>query len=71
MKEQIKQAGKSFQFSVFKQASRFSSHSVTADLSVGDTAEAAEFFLADGVIVTGGCTGQQANPQDVRGKKLL
>lgn len=41
-------------------------HALTADVSLAETARAAEFFLADGVIVTGGSTGQPAQPDDVR-----
>ncbi|XP_037085492.1 uncharacterized protein F13E9.13, mitochondrial-like [Pollicipes pollicipes] len=44
---------------------KHSSHAVTADLSVGDTARAAQFFLADGVVVTGGSTGEPASPDHV------
>lgn len=45
----------------------FSSHSITADLSLIDIAEAAEFFLADGLAVTGSATGRPANPTDLSG----
>ncbi|EYB84828.1 hypothetical protein Y032_0309g2073 [Ancylostoma ceylanicum] len=45
---------------------KHSSHAVTADLSVGDVAEAAQFFLADGVIVTGRCTGHAADVTDIQ-----
>uniref|UniRef100_A0A914VY55 Uncharacterized protein n=1 Tax=Plectus sambesii TaxID=2011161 RepID=A0A914VY55_9BILA len=41
------------------------SHSITADLSLVDIAEAAEFFLADGLVVTGSATGRPANPADL------
>ncbi|CAI4227353.1 unnamed protein product [Auanema sp. JU1783] len=44
---------------------KHSSHSVTSDLSIGEVAQAAEFFLADGVIVTGNSTGKQADPKDL------
>lgn len=37
---------------------KHSSHAITADLSLGECAHAAEFFKADGVIVTGGRTGE-------------
>lgn len=36
---------------------KHAAHAVTADVGLGDTARAAEFFLADGVIVTGAETG--------------
>jgi membrane complex biogenesis BtpA family protein len=45
---------------------KHSSHAITADLSIAETAEAAEFFLADGVIVTGTSTGRAADPAEVR-----
>jgi membrane complex biogenesis BtpA family protein len=41
-------------------------HAITADVSIVDTAKAAEFFLADGVIVTGAATGEPASPDEVR-----
>lgn len=44
---------------------KHSAHAITADLGVGETARAAEFFLADGVIVTGEATGRTANPDEV------
>lgn len=44
---------------------KHSSHALTSDLSLADTAKAAHFFLADGVVVTGTETGSVTNPQDV------
>ncbi len=44
---------------------KHSSHSITADVSLAETAHAAEFALADGVIVTGAATGRQTEPDDV------
>lgn len=44
---------------------KHASHAITADLSIGDIAEGAEFFGADGVIVTGMATGQPTDPDDV------
>ncbi|HEU4406009.1 MAG TPA: BtpA/SgcQ family protein [Polyangiaceae bacterium] len=44
---------------------KHSSHSITADVSLLETAHAAEFFSADGVIVTGTATGAPALPSDV------
>lgn len=44
---------------------KHSSHAITADVSLGETAHAAEFFSADGVIVTGTATGTAALPEDV------
>ncbi|CAG9824347.1 unnamed protein product [Phaedon cochleariae] len=40
---------------------KHSSHAITNDISVGETAKAAEFFLSDGVILTGASTGDPAN----------
>lgn len=44
---------------------KHSSHAVTADVDVVETARAAEFALADGVIVTGTSTGRPADPAEV------
>jgi len=45
---------------------KHSAHAITADVSVVETARAAEFFLADGVIVSGVSTGEPASPVEVR-----
>ncbi len=44
---------------------KHSAHAVTADVSLVETAKAAEFFLADGLIVTGTATGEPAEAADV------
>lgn len=44
---------------------KHASHAVTADVDLVETAKAAEFFLADGVIVTGAATGRAADPDEV------
>ena len=44
---------------------KHSAHAITSDVSLADTARAAEFFLADGVIVTGTATGRAAAARDV------
>jgi membrane complex biogenesis BtpA family protein len=44
---------------------KHSAHAITADVSLIETAKAAEFFLADGVIVSGIATGEPASPDDV------
>ncbi len=44
---------------------KHSSHAVTADVDIVETAHAAEFALADGVIVTGTATGRPADPAEV------
>ena len=41
-------------------------HAITSDVSLAATAKAAELFLADGVIVTGAASGEEASPDDVR-----
>jgi hypothetical protein len=41
-------------------------HAITSDVSLAATARAAELFLADGVIVTGAASGEEASPDDVR-----
>ena len=38
---------------------KHSSHSITADTDIVETAKAAEFFLSDGVIITGSVTGKE------------
>lgn len=45
---------------------KHSSHAISADISIEETAKAAEFFLIDGVIVTGNATGEQASVEDVK-----
>uniref|UniRef100_H3BYV7 Zgc:162297 n=1 Tax=Tetraodon nigroviridis TaxID=99883 RepID=H3BYV7_TETNG len=45
---------------------KHSSHALTSDVSLEETARAAEFFLSDGVIVTGAATGAQADPEECR-----
>lgn len=45
---------------------KHSSHAITADLSLVDTAKAAEFFLADGLVVTGLETGSRTDPAEVQ-----
>lgn len=45
---------------------KHSSHAITADVSLADTAHAAEFFGADGLIITGTATGAPTSPADLR-----
>lgn len=45
---------------------KHSAHAITADVPIVETAAAAEFFLADGVVVTGAATGTPASPGEVR-----
>jgi membrane complex biogenesis BtpA family protein len=44
---------------------KHASHAITADVDIVETARTAEFFLADGVIVTGTATGRAADPAEV------
>jgi membrane complex biogenesis BtpA family protein len=44
---------------------KHSSHAITADVDVAETAKAAEFFGADGVIITGIATGQSIKVNDL------
>ena len=44
---------------------KHSSHAITADVSLAETARTAEFFGADGLIVTGTATGEPTSPEDV------
>jgi len=46
-----------------------SAHALTADISVAETASAAELFLADGVVLTGTATGLPADPGELRGER--
>jgi membrane complex biogenesis BtpA family protein len=44
---------------------KHASHAITADTTLAQAAQAADFFSADGVIVTGTATGQPADLRDV------
>jgi membrane complex biogenesis BtpA family protein len=44
---------------------KHSAHAITADVDIVETAHAAEFFLVDGVIVSGISTGKPAEPGEV------
>lgn len=44
---------------------KHSAHAITGDISLVDTARAAEFFKADGVVVTGAYTGDAPAASDV------
>lgn len=48
---------------------KHAAHAITADVSLGATAEAAEFMRADAVIVTGSVTGAPPQIADVREAK--
>jgi membrane complex biogenesis BtpA family protein len=45
---------------------KHSAHAITADVDIAETAKAAEFFLTDGVIVTGSATGAEADERELR-----
>jgi uncharacterized protein len=45
---------------------KHSAHAITADVDIAETAKAAEFFLADGVIVSGAATGRPTDAAEVR-----
>jgi membrane complex biogenesis BtpA family protein len=45
---------------------KHSSHAVTTDITLGETAGAVEFMRGDAVIVTGGVTGRPPRVEDVR-----
>ena len=48
---------------------KHSAHAITADVSLGTTAETVEFMGADCVIVTGNLTGEPPSPADVKEAK--
>lgn len=48
---------------------KHSSHSITADTDIVDTAKAAEFFLSDGVIITGSSTGCEPSLEEIKSVK--
>lgn len=50
---------------------KHSSHAVSADVSIGEMAKAAEFFLSDGVIVTGNATGEEASLNDIEAVRAV
>jgi membrane complex biogenesis BtpA family protein len=49
---------------------KHSSHSLTADISLAETAKAAQFFRADGLIVTGTATGTPALTKELKMVKM-
>ena len=48
---------------------KHSSHAITADISVGGTAEAVQMMRGDAVIITGTVTGDPPSPPDIRDAK--
>jgi membrane complex biogenesis BtpA family protein len=45
---------------------KHSSHAITSDLSIEDVSENAEFFLSDGIIVTGSSTGKSTDVDELK-----
>ncbi len=45
---------------------KHSAHAITADVNLKQTADAARFFLADGVIITGSVTGAPVDPAELQ-----
>ncbi len=48
---------------------KHSAHAITNDVSISETAEAAEFFLSDGIIITGSSTGKKADINELKSVK--
>ena len=48
---------------------KHSSHAITSDVNIVETAHAAEFFLSDGLIVTGKQTGSEADSAEIKAVK--
>jgi uncharacterized protein len=44
---------------------KHAAHAITADVDLAETARAAEFFQADGIIVSGAATGHPTDPDEV------
>ena len=44
---------------------KHASHAITADVPIADAAEAAQFFGADALVVTGSATGKPTDPADL------
>ncbi len=44
---------------------KHSSHAITSDVDIVDTAKAAEYFLSDGVIITGSSTGKEPSLEEI------
>lgn len=48
---------------------KHSAHTITGDIDIVETAKAAAYFLSDGLIITGGATGQRASLSDLTAVK--
>jgi hypothetical protein len=44
---------------------KHSAHNITSDVSLAETAKAAEFFLTDGVIISGSSTGKAVDSREL------
>lgn len=59
------------QISIFTDIKKkHSSHAITTDISIEETAEAAGFFLSDGIILTGSSTGKQTSLEELKKVQL-
>lgn len=45
---------------------KHSSHNITSDVCIEETAHAAEFFLSDGIIITGTATGKETDINEIK-----
>lgn len=45
---------------------KHSSHTITSDVNILETAKAASFFLSDGIIITGQSTGSEADLEEIK-----
>ena len=45
---------------------KHSSHAISADIDLAETAKAASFFKSDGLVITGTATGQPVDPADLK-----
>jgi len=50
---------------------KHSSHAITSDISIVETAKAAEYFLSDGLIITGSSTAEPADTDDIKKIKKI
>ncbi len=48
---------------------KHSSHSITSDVSLVETAKTADFFMSDGLILTGKSTGEEADIDEIKSVK--
>ncbi len=50
---------------------KHASHHITSDVDITETAKAAEFFLSDGLIISGASTGEKPNPNELKAVKKV